>query len=121
MQCFLTSEPFGKARAHIPNENGEIPKHQQIFFSIYQALETLAKDGKPLYEQYDTNFFDLVIIDECHRSAFGYWHRILRHFTNAVHLGMTATPKRSDNIDTYKYFGEPTYIYIMVKVCKTAI
>jgi type I restriction enzyme R subunit len=108
-QAYNVFEPFGDARTHI--ENGKTPKQQQVFFSIYQALDPIDESGKKLYEEYPPDFFDLIIIDECHRSAFGDWHGILRHFSSAVHLGMTATPKRADNIDVYKYFGEPVYTY----------
>lgn len=102
--------PFGDARAFI--EEGKAPKNRDIFFSIYQALYSDHK-GKRLYREYPRDFFDLVIIDECHRSGFGTWHEILEYFSQAVHLGMTATPKRDDNIDTYAYFGEPVYSYSM--------
>ncbi len=108
-QAYNVFEPFGDARAFI--ENGKAPKQQQVFFSIYQALDPIGESGKKLYEEYPSDFFDLIIIDECHRSAFGDWHGILKYFSSAVHLGMTATPKRADNIDDYKYFGEPVYIY----------
>jgi len=108
-QAYNVFEPFGDARAFI--ENGRAPKQQQVFFSIYQALDPVGESGKKLYEEYPPDFFDLIIIDECHRSAFGDWHGILKHFSSAVHLGMTATPKRADNIDDYKYFGDPVYIY----------
>jgi len=108
-QAYNVFEPFGDARAFI--ENGKTPKQQQVFFSIYQALDSVGESGKKLYEEYPPDFFDLIIIDECHRSAFGDWHSILKHFSNAVHLGMTATPKRADNIDDYKYFGDPVYVY----------
>jgi len=66
-----------------------------------------------LYKKYPSDFFDLIIIDECHRSGFGTWNEILQYFDSAVQLGMTATPKRDDNIDTYAYFGEPVYSYSM--------
>ena len=102
--------PFGDARAFI--EEGKTPQNRDIFFSIYQALYS-EHDGKRLYRSYPPDFFDLVIIDECHRSGFGTWHEILRYFSGAFHLGMTATPKRDDNIDTYAYFGEPVYSYSM--------
>jgi len=70
-------------------------------------------EKKRLYQNYPRDFFDLIIIDECHRSGYGTWKEILDYFGNAIHLGMTATPKRSDNIDTYAYFGEPVYTYSM--------
>lgn len=108
-QAFNTFEPFGDARILI--EEGKIPKQHNVYFSSYQALYTENSSGKRLFEEYPPNFFDLIIVDECHRSGYGTWNDILKHFPDAVHLGMTATPKRSDNIDTYKYFGEPIYTY----------
>lgn len=102
--------PFGDARALI--EEGKAPKTRDIYFSIYQALYA-GEEGSRLYQQYDPDFFDLIIIDECHRSGFGTWHEILQYFSGAIHLGMTATPKRDDNIDTYAYFGKPVYSYSM--------
>lgn len=108
-QAYNVFEPFGEARDVI--EEGKTPKHRNVYFSIYQALYSPSKSGKRLYEEYDRDFFDLIIVDECHRSGFGTWNDILEYFSGAVHLGMTATPKRTDNIDTYKYFGEPIYTY----------
>ena len=67
-----------------------------------------------VYKAYPQDFFDLVLIDECHRGAAnetGSWRAILEHFNSAVHLGLTATPKRVDNVDTYEYFGQPAYVY----------
>lgn len=108
-QAYNVFAPFQDARVMI--EEGKTPKQHAIFFGIYQALFSPALSGKRVFEEYPSDFFDLIIIDECHRSGFGSWNDILKHFTNAVHLGMTATPKRADNIDTYKYFGEPAYVY----------
>ena len=109
-QAYSEFSPFGDARAII--ESGETPKNRQIYFSIYQSLYSGEGESK-VYRQYPPDFFDLVIIDECHRSGYGTWKEILDYFGSAVHLGMTATPKRSDNIDTYAYFGEPVYSYSM--------
>lgn len=89
---------------------GKTPKVRDIYFTTYQTLYSL-KNGKRLFENYPSDFFDLVIIDECHRSGWNLWYDILKHFSRAVHFGMTATPKRDDNIDTYKYFGNPVYEY----------
>lgn len=108
-QAYNVFAPFQDARIMI--EEGKTPKQHAVFFSIYQALFSPAPSGKRVFEEYPPDFFDLIIIDECHRSGFGSWNDILKHFTGAVHLGMTATPKRTDNIDTYKYFGEPAYVY----------
>ena len=77
---------------------------RDLYFGIYQSLWIENENGKRLYELFPQDFFDLVIIDEAHRSGFGTWQEILKHFGNAVHLGMTATPKRTDNVDTYEYF-----------------
>lgn len=93
----------------------------KIFFANYQSLdETL--DGKKVYQHYDPDFFDLVVIDECHRSGFGDWFGILEHFTSALQLGLTATPRDLEEgsreltdeeirRDTYHYFGEPVFTY----------
>jgi type I restriction enzyme R subunit len=103
--------PFGDARYKI--ENGEIVKSREMYFAIYQAI---AKDqNRPgLYKQFDPDFFDLIIIDECHRGsarADSSWREILTYFKPAVQFGMTATPLRDDNRDTYRYFGNPIYTY----------
>ena len=72
------------------------------------------ENNVPYFGEYEPDFFDLVIIDECHRGSAkdeSSWREILNHFSSAVHLGLTATPKRDDNVDTYEYFGEPVYKY----------
>lgn len=92
---------------------GKIPTNGNIFFSIYQAMTGGSADN-PYYQDYPEDFFDLVIIDECHRggaSKESNWRAVLDHFTGAAHLGLTATPKRDDNVDTYEYFGTPRYAY----------
>ena len=103
--------PFGTAREELVGAES-ISKHKDIYFATYQTLYS-EKDGKRVYELFDPDFFDMVIIDECHRSGWKRWHDILKYFSNAIHLGLTATPKRDDNIDTYAYFGEPVYDYPM--------
>jgi type I restriction enzyme R subunit len=102
---------FGDARWKI--ENGEVNKGRELYFAIYQAI---AKDeNRPgLYKEYAKDFFDLIIIDECHRGSAkddSNWREILRYFEPAFQLGMTATPLRKDNRDTYRYFGNPVYTY----------
>jgi type I restriction enzyme R subunit len=77
---------------------------RDIYFGIYQSLWSEDAKGKRTYEKFPPDFFDLIIIDECHRSGFGTWREILDHFYIAIHLGMTATPKQDENIDTYMYF-----------------
>ncbi|MBI3193789.1 MAG: DEAD/DEAH box helicase family protein [Ignavibacteriae bacterium] len=115
-QAYNAFEPFGNARDYI-NE-GDAPTAREMYFSIYQALYA-EKDGKRIFQHYPKDFFDLIVIDEAHRSGFGTWMDILNHFSSAIHLGMTATPKESENINTYKYFGNPgnnyqaDYVYPM--------
>jgi type I restriction enzyme R subunit len=109
-QAFSAFEPFGNAREII--KGGEINKAKEIYIATYQTLYSEI-DDKRFYELFDPNFFDMVIIDECHRSGWKRWHDILKHFSNAIQFGMTATPKRTDNIDVYEYFGKPVYEYPM--------
>jgi len=109
-QAYNEFAPFGDARAII--EEGKTPKTRDVYFTIYQAMYS-GEEGNRLYQRYSPDFFDLIIIDECHRSGYGTWKEILDHFKDAIHLGMTATPKRTDNIDTYAYFGTPVYTYSM--------
>jgi len=109
-QAYNEFKGFGDARDRIMG--GKTPKVRDIYFATYQTLYS-GDETKRLYQKYAPDFFDLVIIDECHRSGFGTWHEILKYFSQAIHFGMTATPKRDDNIDTYGYFGEPVYEYNM--------
>ncbi len=93
--------------------NGQVPTNANVFFAIYQAIAEKENIGG-YYKQYPSDFFDIVIIDECHRGSAnenGSWRDILDYFTTAVHLGLTATPKRNDNVNTYNYFGKPVYEY----------
>jgi len=107
-QAYNRFEPFGGAREMI--KEGKAPMIRDIYFATYQTLYS-EKNGKRLYMEYPPDFFDMIIIDECHRSGYGRWKEILDYFESAVHFGMTATPKRDDNIDTYAYFGNPVYVY----------
>lgn len=94
-------------------KKGRVPKGGSIFFTIFQTFMS-GSNGTPYFGEYPKDFFDFIIIDECHRGGAndeGNWRGILEYFSPAVQLGLTATPKRRDNIDTYKYFGEPVYIY----------
>ena len=103
------------------SKNGEVPKNGSIFFTIFQTFMSGEKD-EPYFGQYEKDFFDLVIIDECHRggaSDESSWREILNHFSSAVHLGLTATPKRNNNADTYKYFGDPVFVYSLKAVSYT--
>ena len=95
------------------SKEGEVPKNGNIFFTIFQTF-AIGEGGEKYFNEYDSDFFDLIIIDECHRGGAdkeSSWHNILTHFKDAVHLGLTATPKRKDNIDTYNYFGKPVFVY----------
>ena len=108
----LESEIIRVNGEEIRKRGGTIPTNGNIFFSIYQAMT--GGGDTPYYKDYPQDFFDLVIIDECHRGGandVSNWRAVLDHFSGATHLGMTATPKRSDNVDTYNYFGEPKYTY----------
>jgi type I restriction enzyme R subunit len=110
-------------------KNGKVPTNGSIFFTIFQTFMTAAPQSgseavpavppvpqQPQYNfgQYPPDYFDFIIIDECHRGGANdesNWRGILEYFSPAVQLGLTATPKRKDNVDTYRYFGEPVYIY----------
>jgi type I restriction enzyme, R subunit len=81
-----------------------VKTHFDLYFGIYQTLWSEDDEEQRLYKVFASDFFDLIIIDEAHRSGFGTWREILDYFGSAIHLGMTATPKRSDNVDTYAYF-----------------
>jgi type I restriction enzyme R subunit len=92
---------------------GKAVKSREVYFALYQSLAN-PKTGENLYEKYPRDFFDLIIIDECHRGSAneeGSWRKILDYFDTATQIGMTATPKRDDNVDTYNYFGDPIYTY----------
>ena len=117
-QAINTFNPYEKDVIKIDGEevkkrNGVVPTNAFIFFAIYQAIAERENIGG-FYKEYPSDFFDLIVIDECHRGSAneeGSWRAILDHFSPAVHLGLTATPKRDDNVNTYKYFGKPVYEY----------
>lgn len=98
-------------------KSGKVPTNGSIFFTIFQTfMSGTDVDGKPApyFGEYPKDYFDFIIIDECHRGGANdesNWRGILEYFSPAVQLGLTATPKRDDNVDTYSYFGEPVYIY----------
>ncbi|MDD2855723.1 MAG: DEAD/DEAH box helicase family protein [Desulfuromonadaceae bacterium] len=94
-------------------KKGKVPKNGSLFFTIFQTFMSGAGDT-PYFGEYPPDFFDCIIIDECHRGGANdesNWRSIMDYFAPAVQLGLTATPKRKDNVDTYAYFGEPVYIY----------
>jgi type I restriction enzyme R subunit len=98
-------------------KKGKVPKNGSLFFTIFQTfMSGPPKDGQPspYFGEYPQDFFDFIVIDECHRGGANNesnWRGILEYFAPAVQLGLTATPKRKDNVDTYAYFGEPVFIY----------
>lgn len=98
-------------------KKGKVPKNGSIFFTIFQTfMSGPPKDGppSPYFGEYPPDFFDFIVIDECHRGGANdesNWRGILEYFAPAVQLGLTATPKRKENADTYAYFGEPVFIY----------
>ena len=94
-------------------KQGKVPTNGSIFFTIFQTFMSGPNDT-PYFGQYPNDYFDFIIIDECHRGGANdesTWRSILEYFSPAVQIGLTATPKRKENVDTYKYFGEPVYIY----------
>lgn len=105
--------PFGDAAVKI--EGGKAERGREMYFALYQALAD--RDGRPgLFRQYPPDYFDLIVIDECHRGSAsdeGRWRDILTYFAPAYQLGMTATPLREDNKDSYAYFGNPLYTYTL--------
>ncbi|RFU11559.1 restriction endonuclease subunit R [Rhodobacteraceae bacterium W635] len=98
----------------IRKNRGKPPKNASLFFTIFQTFMT--GEGEPIFRQYDPDFFDFIVIDECHRGGAkdeSEWRRLLEYFEPAAQLGLTATPKRKHNADTYAYFGEPAYTYAL--------
>jgi len=124
-QAFNDFGPFGEdALARIaPGEIkklGGVPKNASVFFTIFQTFMSGGKDehgeDSPYFGDYPPDFFDFIVIDECHRGGAkdqSSWRAILEYFEPAVQLGLTATPKRKHNADTYNYFGEPVYSYTL--------
>lgn len=121
-QAYNSFDAFGDdARARIRPEEirkkGAVPKNASVFFTIFQTfMSGTDEDGNPApyFGDYPPDFFDCIIIDECHRGGAhdeSEWRAILEYFAPAVQIGLTATPKRKSNADTYAYFGEPVYTY----------
>jgi type I restriction enzyme R subunit len=91
----------------------QIDKAYEIYLSLYQGLTNYDED-KDAYKEFSPDFFDLVVIDECHRgsaAADSAWHEILAYFNSATHIGLTATPKETREISNLEYFGDPIYTY----------
>ncbi len=104
-------KPFGQAMTKITNRT--VDKAFEIYLSLYQAV-TGTEDEQNIYKQFSPDFFDLVIIDECHRGSAAEdanWRKILEYFSSATQIGMTATPKETRDVSNIEYFGDPIYTY----------
>ena len=106
-------KPFGNALTKIQKRQAE--KSYEIYLSLYQAV-TGNEEEKNIYKQFSPDFFDLVVVDECHRGSAreaSAWHEILDYFKSATHIGMTATPKETVDVSNIHYFGDPVYTYTL--------
>ena len=106
-------KPFGTAMTKITNRTVE--KSYEIYLSLYQAVSG-TEEEQNIYKQFSPDFFDLVVVDECHRGSADEekaWHQILSYFSSATHIGMTATPKETNEVSNIHYFGEPVYSYTL--------
>lgn len=106
-QAYNAFGPFAGSRGDprfMLDGKRKLSLQHDLYFAIYQTLWGEDGSGRRLFEQFPADFFDIIIIDEAHRSGFGTWKEILDYFSSAIHLGMTATPKQDENIDTYAYF-----------------
>ena len=104
-------KPFGKAMTKITNRT--VDKSYEIYLCLYQAVTGTAEDQN-IYKQFSPDFFDLVIVDECHRGSAAddaAWRQILEYFTSATQIGLTATPKETKEVSNIEYFGDPIYTY----------
>ena len=105
-------KPFGQAMTKITKR--QINKSYEIYLSLYQAVTNNNDDEDDIYKQFSPDFFDLIVIDECHRGSAkedSAWREILAYFGNATHIGLTATPKETKDTSNIDYFGEPLYTY----------
>lgn len=94
-------------------KNRKVDKSYEVYLALYQGI-TGNEDDKNIYKQFSRDFFDLIIIDECHRGSArddSAWHEILKYFNNAIHIGLTATPKETNEVSNIEYFGDPIYTY----------
>jgi type I restriction enzyme R subunit len=106
-------KPFGAAMTKISKR--QIDKSYEIYLSLYQAV-TGSEDEQNIYKQFSRDFFDLIVIDECHRGSAAEdsaWREILEYFSSATHVGLTATPKETKDVSSIYYFGEPVYTYTL--------
>lgn len=111
-------QPFGQAmtkldRKLVDDESGRVDTSYEIYLSLYQAIVG-GEDREPIYDKFDPDFFDLIVIDECHRGSVNEdseWRTILEYFSSATQLGLTATPKETKYQSNIHYFGKPVYTY----------
>ena len=104
-------KPFGQAMTKVTNRT--VDKSYEIYLSLYQAV-TGSEEEQNIYKQFSPDFFDLIVIDECHRGSAAVdsaWRRVLDYFASATHIGLTATPKETKEVSNIDYFGEPVYTY----------
>ena len=104
-------KPFGSAMTKIQKRQAD--KSYEIYLSLYQAV-TGTEEEKNIYKQFSPDFFDLIVVDECHRGSAAEdsaWHEILEYFSSATHIGLTATPKETKYVSNIHYFGEAVYTY----------
>ncbi|MEQ3621591.1 MAG: DEAD/DEAH box helicase family protein [Marinobacter sp.] len=104
-------KPFGQAMTKVSNRT--VDKSYEIYLSLYQAV-TGSEEEQNIYKQFSPDFFDLIVIDECHRGSAAVdsaWRSILEYFSAATHVGLTATPKETKEVSNIDYFGEPVYTY----------
>lgn len=98
-------------------KQGAVPKNASVFITIFQTFMSGSDsegNPKPYFGEYPADFFDFIVVDECHRGGANdesQWRDILNYFSSAVQLGLTATPRRDENVDTYNYFGDPVFVY----------
>ena len=106
-------KPFGAAMTKISKR--QVDKSYEIYLSLYQAV-TGNEEDKNIYKQFSPDFFDLIVVDECHRGSAAEdsaWRDVLAYFNNATHIGLTATPKETKEVSSITYFGEPVYSYTL--------
>jgi len=106
-------KPFGAAMTKISKR--QIDKSYEIYLSLYQAV-TGNEEDKNIYKQFSPDFFDLIVVDECHRGSAAEdsaWREVLEYFSNATHIGLTATPKETKEVSSITYFGDPVYSYTL--------
>lgn len=104
-------KPFGQVMTKISKR--QVDKSYEVYLSLYQAV-TGSEEEKNIYKQFSPDFFDLIVVDECHRGAAAEdaaWHEVLEYFASATQIGMTATPKETRDVSNIGYFGEPVYTY----------